>query len=267
MSAAGSRAGWALILGVSGGMGSACARSLARRGYDVLGVHLDTAERLPAVSALAAELESQGAAARFWNVNAANEASIRQVVAELGELTAPAGGVKALVHSLAFGALGPFIRQRPEDEVIGARQMQMTLSVMAHSLVYWVQALHEAKRLARGARVFALTSIGATNVVPAYGAVSAAKAALEAHVRQLAFELAPFQVAVNAVRAGVTETPALLRIPGSDELIARARRYNPHGRLTTTEEVGEAIALLCGDASGWITGNVIGVDGGEKLTL
>jgi enoyl-[acyl-carrier-protein] reductase (NADH) len=143
----------------------------------------------------------------------------------------------------------------------------MTVSVMAHSLVSWVQALWDAELLPRGAHVFALTSIGSTSVVPSYGAVSAAKSALEAHVRQLAFELAPHGVSVNAIRAGVTETPAFLRIPGSAELGERALRYNPHARLTKPDDVAEAIALLAQSPSSWMTGNVIGVDGGEKLTI
>jgi enoyl-[acyl-carrier protein] reductase III len=258
---------WALILGVSGGLGGATARSLARRGYDIFGVHLDTAERLDAVEALAADLRGHGARVELANINAANESAMREAVTEIAELTSPIGGVRVLLHSLAFGALGPLIRTSPGAEIVTPRQMQMTLSVMAHSLVSWVQALWDAELLRRGAHVLALTSIGSTSVVPSYGAVSAAKSALEAHVRQLAFELAPHGVAVNAIRAGVTETPAFLKIPGSEELKERALRYNPHGRLTTPEDVGEAIALLVGAGSSWMTGNVIGVDGGEKLTL
>lgn len=257
---------WCLILGVSGGLGGASARALARRGYNVFGVHLDTAERLGAVEALAEELRSIGAQVELANINAANEAAIKEAISEIATVT-ESRGVRVLLHSLAFGALGPLIRTAPGEEVITSRQMQMTLSVMAHSLVSWVQALWDARLLPRGAHVLAFTSIGSTSVVPAYGAVSAAKSALEAHIRQLAFELAPHGISVNAIRAGVTETPAFLRIPGSAELKERAIRYNPHGRLTTPEDVGEAVAHLVAGESSWMTGNVIGVDGGEKLTL
>ena len=105
----------------------------------------------------------------------------------------------------------------------------MTLDVMAHSLVYWTQDLFFAGLLAPGARIFAMTSAGDHIVWPAYGAVSAAKAALESHVRQLAVELAPHRVAVNALRAGVTDTPALRKIPGQrgDD---RAGREDAPGR-------------------------------------
>jgi enoyl-[acyl-carrier-protein] reductase (NADH) len=143
--------------------------------------------------------------------------------------------------------------------------MDMTLDVMAHSLVYWTQEMVRRSLLGEGSRVFAMTSAGSTRVWPTYGPVSAAKAALESHIRQLAFELAPRKITVNAIRAGVTDTPALRKIPGNDKLLEGARLRNPSGRLTTTEDVAQAIALLSDRRSHWITGNVIGVDGGEDI--
>jgi NAD(P)-dependent dehydrogenase (short-subunit alcohol dehydrogenase family) len=103
-------------------------------------------------------------------------------------------------------------------------------------------------------------------VIKSYGAVSAAKAALESHIRQLAFELAPLGVTANAVRAGVTDTPALRRIPGGPELHQRAMERNPSGRSTKPEDVAKAIALFADERTYWMTGNVIGVDGGEELS-
>jgi NAD(P)-dependent dehydrogenase (short-subunit alcohol dehydrogenase family) len=73
-------------------------------------------------------------------------------------------------------------------------------------------------------------------------------------------------VAVNALRAGVTDTPALRKIPGAEVLLAEAERRNPGGRLTTPEDVAAAVAVLALPGAGWITGNVIGVDGGEDVT-
>jgi NAD(P)-dependent dehydrogenase (short-subunit alcohol dehydrogenase family) len=144
--------------------------------------------------------------------------------------------------------------------------MEMTLDVMANSLLYWVQDLVRRGLMGPGGRVFAMTSSGGNHVWPAYGAVSAAKAALEAHVRQLAFELAPLRITANCIRAGVTDTPALRKIPGNEKLIDGAQAKNPHGRLTTPADVAAAIAALSAEGTHWITGNVIGVDGGEDLT-
>jgi enoyl-[acyl-carrier-protein] reductase (NADH) len=141
----------------------------------------------------------------------------------------------------------------------------MTLDVMASSLVYWAQDLCWRGLLGSGARVLAMTSAGSHRVTAGYGMVSAAKAALEAYVRQLAFELAPRGIAVNALRAGVTDTPAVRKIPGWETLIARAGSINPGGRTTTPEDVAAFVSLLMRPESRWVSGNVIGVDGGEDV--
>ncbi len=252
---------WSLILGASSGMGRGCARALAAAGSHIAGVHLDPARRADEVQALVGQLREYGGQAHFFNENAASDDGRARVLAELAKLVD--GGVRVLVHSLAFGSLAPYL---PPPAALTRRQLEMTLSVMAHSLVYWVQDLSGAGLLAPGARIFALTSAGTSRVARSYGAVSAAKSALEAHVRQLAVELAPAGVSVNAIRAGVTLTPSFVRIPESAELAERARTHNPHRRLTTPEDVAESVVLLARASSSWLTGNVIGVDGGEILT-
>lgn len=255
---------WALVLGVSSGMGLAVARQLARQGTNILGVHFDTAEGQQRAADAAEELRALGVEAHFHNANATRAATRAELVPQFAEATG-AGGIRVLVHSLAFGTLVPFL---PAEGRAGLseRQMAMTLDVMAHSLVHWTQDLYAAGLLRTGAKVYAMTSAGDQKVTANYGAVSAAKCALESHVRQLAVELAPAGVAVNALRAGVTVTPSLERIPEHTELVERAERNNPHRRLTRPEDVGEAVALLSRTDSSWITGNVIGVDGGEVLT-
>ncbi|MBH5335059.1 SDR family oxidoreductase [Streptomyces pactum] len=255
---------WSLILGVSSGMGLATARELARAGGNIVGVHFDTAEGQEKAAVAEEELRSGGVQAHFFNLNAAAARSREELVPRIAELTG-GKGVRILLHSLAFGTLVPFL---PADgrPGIAPRQMAMTLDVMAHSLVYWTQDLVAAGLLGRGAKIYAMTSSGDTKVTASYGAVSAAKCALESHVRQLALELAPSGIAVNALRAGLTVTPSLERIPGSDRMIEYATRVNPHQRLTRPEDVAEAVVLLSRTESSWITGNVIGVDGGEMLT-
>ncbi len=255
---------WGLVLGASSGFGAATARHLARLGMGIIGVHLDRKATLPAAEAVIADVEAAGAPAHFFNVNAADDDKRALVCARARELL---GGrpLRVLMHSLAFGTLRPFVSSDPAEQTSKA-QLEMTVDVMAHSLVYWVQDLHAAGLLGRDSRVFAMTSAGGRRVWHAYGAVSAAKAALESHVRQLAVELGAAGVAVNALRAGVTDTPALRKIPGAETLLAEARRRNPGGRLTTPEDVAAAVAVLALPGAGWITGNVIGVDGGEDVT-
>jgi len=252
----------AVILGASSGFGEAAALELAKAGLDIVGIHLDRKSTLPNAERIIKEIEKHGRKALFFNVNAADEAKQNEIADELEKNGVR---VKVLIHSLAFGTLKPLVAQNSHDEGLTKAQLEMTLDVMANSLVYWTQALVKRKLLGKGGRVFAMTSEGGTHVIPSYGAVSAAKAALESYVRQLAFELAPREITVNAIRAGVTDTPALRKIPGSDELVKNSQSRNPHGRLTTPEDVAKAIVAFCLPDTSWMTGNVIGVDGGECI--
>lgn len=253
---------WALILGASSGFGEACARELAKAGYDIAGVHLDRKAGLQHVEEIKEAIAEAGRRALFFNVNAADEDKRREVLDTLAaEIQQHGGTVAVLMHSLAFGTLKPYIG----DDALTKANIEMTLDVMAHSLVYWVQDLVRRKLMGEGGRIFSMTSSGSTRVIRAYGAVSAAKCALESHTRQLALELAPFKITVNALRGGVTRTPAAEKIPGSDQLFEQATRRNPHGRLTTPADVARAVVALCHPGTDWITGNVINVDGGEEI--
>lgn len=254
---------WALILGASSGFGEAAARALAGAGYDIAGVHLDRKAGIAHVGEITGYISELGRRALFFNVNAADAAKRDEVLEALAADAAEnKSSVAVLLHSLAFGALKPYTG----TEMIDQKQMEMTLDVMAHSLVYWAQGLVRRGLLGSGSRVFSMTSSGSTRVIPAYGAVSAAKCALESHTRQLASELAPRGIAVNALRAGITDTPALRKIPGHDRLLETATRRNPSGRLTTPGDVAAAIVALCHPGADWITGNVINIDGGEEIT-
>ena len=257
---------WALILGASSGFGGASAYELAKAGYNILGVHLDRQVTMPLVTALTKKIERLGRKAVFFNINAADPIKRDDVLDEIKEKFATKENpkVSVLIHSLAFGALKAYVSQKPEDCITPA-QMSMTLDVMAHSLVYWTQGLVHRNLFAEGGRIFALTSAGSSTVIPYYGAVSAAKAALESHIRQLAAEMGRFRITCNAIMAGVTDTPALRKIPGNDKMIESARMKNPFGRLTTPEDVAKAIVMLCHEGGDWISGNVIGVDGGEYI--
>ncbi|MGB2695543.1 MAG: SDR family oxidoreductase [Dehalococcoidia bacterium] len=259
---------WALILGASSGFGEATSLELARSGYNIVGVHLDLRATLPNAERIQDEIRSAGQEAMFFNVNAADASKRATVVDAIQERFSQGGGeayVRVLLHSLAFGTLQPYFGETPKS-TLSQKQMEMTLDVMAHSLVYWTQDLASRNLLRKGSRIFAMTSAGSTRVIESYGAVSAAKAALESHIRQIAFEMAPLGVRANAIRAGVTDTPALRRIPEGPNLHARAQERNPSGRTTTTADVARAIAVLADERLGWMTGNVIGIDGGEELT-
>jgi enoyl-[acyl-carrier protein] reductase III len=259
--------GWALVLGASSGFGEAASLGLAEAGMSIAGVHLDRKATLPNAERIAGEIRRLGREALFFNVNAADSerrTEVLDAVQKHLDARGEAGRLRVLLHSLAFGTLKPFIAESAK-EAASKDQMDMTLDVMAHSLVYWSQDVVLRGLMRGGGRIFAMTSGGGTRVLPNYGPVSGAKAALESHVRQLAMELAPRGITVNAVRAGVTDTPALQKIPGSDKIKAAAVARNPFGRLTTPPDVARAIVAFAHSSTAWMTGNVLGVDGGEDV--
>ncbi len=262
---------WALVLGASSGFGAATAKAWARAGFGIIGVHLDLRGSKAAADAVREEIASLGVPVVFHNVNAADDEKRAIVVAAVEQLFAErrAAGARpfiaAMLHSLAFGATLHYVTDDPGRKELSRKQMEMTLDVMAHSLPYWTRDLYRAGLLGRGSRVYAMSSEGAILAVPTYGAVSAAKAALEAHVRQLAVELAHAGITVNAIRAGVTDTPALRRIPGWDQLVRASLTRNPHGRMGRPEDVADALVALASPLTHWMTGGVISVDGGEIM--
>lgn len=284
--------GWVLILGSSSGFGAACAKALAGAGYNVFGVHLDRAGAMPRVNALVEEIAATGAQVKFWNKNIARDENRLEVLAGIAEtlngkpvdfgglaladennrgpaleilasaLEPHPGIIRGMLHSVAFGSLQPFVSDDLKQQT-SRKQLEMTLDVMANSLVYWVQDLARTRVLDKGSKVFSMTSAGSHRAWAGYGPVSAAKAALEAHTRQLAIELGPRGVRVNCFEAGVTDTPALRMIPGSDVLKEEALRRNPGKRLTTPEDIASTFVALMDSNVQWINGTIIKVDCGE----
>ena len=131
---------WAVVLGASSGFGGATARALADAGLNIFGVHMDRKATLPMVAAVIGDVTAAGREALFFNMNAADAAKRAEAVAELQAKAGPNGQVKVLLHSLAFGTLKPAMGHDAAD-ILAQPQIEMTLDVMASSLVYWTQAL------------------------------------------------------------------------------------------------------------------------------
>jgi enoyl-[acyl-carrier-protein] reductase (NADH) len=141
----------------------------------------------------------------------------------------------------------------------------MTIDVMGNSIVYWSRDIVRRNLMAPGGRIFVMTSTGGHRVIYGYGAVSAAKAVLESHCRQLGMELAKFGITASPVQAGVTETPAMRKIPNANLIVEDALRRNPFDRLTTPEDVAEIIVSVTIHKGNWMNGNMIYADGGENI--
>jgi len=193
------------------------------------------------------------------------------IAAELGA----EGRIRVLLHSIAFGNLKLVAPEEPPataepsvypERYLDEEDMARTVYAMGTSLLAWTQDVHARGLFTADARVFGLTSEGNTVAWKGYAAVAAAKVALESVSRSIAVEMAHFGIRSNIIQAGVTDTPALRLIPGSERLKAQALSKNPFGRLTTPRDVANVIYLLSLAEAAWVNGDVIRVDGGEHVS-
>ncbi|HEX5590456.1 MAG TPA: SDR family oxidoreductase [Candidatus Limnocylindrales bacterium] len=170
------------------------------------------------------------------------------------------GRVDIVVHALA-NAPATALLGRFADTTRG--DFQAALDVSAYSLVALVRAAEPLLR--PGASVVTLTAIGSRRVIPGYNVMGVAKAALEASVRQLAADLGPAGIRVNAVSAGAVRTVAAMGVPGFRATYRQGEALAPLRRGLTSRDVAAAVAWLAGDGSGAVTGQVIEVDAGWSI--
>ena len=270
-------------------MGLATAHELARQGMNLVLVHRDRRGSLPTIEAEFQRMGQTGADVLSFNLNALQADKRQQMIAKIGEHLAQRGGeLRMLLHAISRGnlkrlapAADPPATLAPElqaafaqlsptppdtgEALLNETDLALTLQAMGSSLWGWTDEVRRAGLFAADARILALTSEGNQRAWPYYAAVSAAKATLEALVRAMARELAPYGLRSNVIQAGITDTPSLRLIPGSEQLKNSALLRNPFGRLTTPEDVAKVVALLCTDHAAWINGALIPVDGGERL--
>ena len=257
---------YALILGCSSGFGKSTALELAKNGYNIYGVHFDRGSMRKEAEEFREELETHGITAKFFNTNAASDDNRAQVIEEIKKHASEVEGheLRILIHSLAFGALKDLVA-KDRDNMLSRKQIEMTMDVMANSLVYWVQDVYVEGLLANNSRIMGFTSIGSFKNMLGYGAVSAAKAALESYTRQLAIELAHTGTTCNSIFAGLTETPAASKIPGYDKMVHYGTISNPYKRLTSADDVAKVVRMLADPECNWINGDTIAVDGGDSI--
>lgn len=257
---------WAVVLGASSGTGAAIAAEVARvPGLHVFGMHRG---RYPEQ---AAEVERQVRSTGRRMVMLQADAGTAEGAAQGAEALLAAAGprsVKLFVHSLASASVGQLVSGG--EEQLHPRQLARTFETMAHSFVYWAQALVARELLAPSARLLGLTNPLTESLLHNGGAITAAKAALEIYVRHLALELGPRGHRVNLLKFGTVMTPALRHVYSPEVLVRLEeahRRMNPAGRMCTVEEVARFVSTLVGDAAEWFNGATIDFTGGMTLRL
>lgn len=172
------------------------------------------------------------------------------------------GTLDILVHSLAYANMeylgGPFLKVTREA-------WNEALEISAYSLSACVREAYPLLRRAGTASVVTLTYSGSREVVPGYNIMGVAKAALEATVRYLAYDVGPHGIRVNAVSPSAVRTISALAVEDFETALEMTRTHSPMLRNIMAEEVASAVAFLASDAASAVTGHVLPVDAGLHL--
>lgn len=171
------------------------------------------------------------------------------------------GQLDLLIHSVAFA---------PREDLENPFRMttregwRTALEISAYSMI---DLANRAMPLmeGRGGSMLALSYVASQRVVPNYNVMGSAKAALEHGVRQLAFELGPRNIRVNAISAGPVPTLSARGISGFSQMAAHHKEHAPLGRNIEPREVGDAGLFLCSDMASGITGEILYVDAGYNI--
>lgn len=255
---------WALILGGSSGLGLASANKLASHGFNICIIHRDPRARMPEIEQEFSQMRANNVRVETFNADALHVQKRNGILLELCKILDQNGRIKVLIHSIAKGNLKPMMSADKNE--LQNDDFGLTTNAMAISLYDWTKALINQSLFASDARVISFTSEGNTKVWRNYAAVSAAKASLEAITRSMAVEFAHLGLRCNCIQAGVTDTASFRMIPGSEKIKEITLKRNPFGRLSTPQDVANAVYLLSLDEASWINGTVIKVDGGEHLS-
>jgi len=241
----------ALVTGAARGIGRAIALKLAGAGCDVAANYYNSAEE---AEALCTEIRALGRRACAIKASVGVPDSVDELFAEFRQHF---DRLDILVSNAASGVL------KPTTEMT-LKHWRWCLETNALALNLLTQ--RALPLFGAGARVIALSSLGASRAMPGYGFIGASKAALEALARALAQELGPRGIRVNVVSAGVVDTDALAYFPNRDELLASYAQRAPAGPVLTPQDVAGAVYLLCLPEAAMINGHTLVVDGGFAIS-
>jgi 3-oxoacyl-[acyl-carrier protein] reductase len=232
----------ALVFGASGGIGSVLCRQLHASGWNLF-----LSARNPAgLEPLAAELGSG------WRTADATRAD--EVDAVVKAAAEHMGGLHGVAHCVGSIVLKPAHLTPPE---LFLETLNLNLVSAFNVLRASVQTMTTG-----GGSVVLVSSVAAKLGLANHEAISAAKAGVEGLTRAAAATYASRQIRVNAVAPGLVKTPLSRSLTGSEAMLKASSAMHPLGRVGEPEDVASAIAWLLDPGNAWVTGQVIGVDGG-----
>lgn len=190
-----------------------------------------------------------------------NVADDGQIQATFAKLKDQWGGLDILVHSVAFAN-----REDLEGRFVNTSRegFRVAMDISAYSLVALARAA-EPMMPASGGSIVTLSYYGAEKVVPNYNVMGVAKAALEASVRYLAWDMGSKKIRVNAISAGPVKTLAAAGIRDFRTMLAAAEEKTPLKENISADDVGALGAFLCGPGGLHITGTTMYVDSGAHI--
>jgi enoyl-[acyl-carrier protein] reductase III len=236
-----------LVTGGSRGIGKGIALRFAELGAERVAISYLRNDR--AAEEAAEEIRTHGADPKLLRGNVGDPAKAAALVEDAGPLD-------VLVSNAATGVIRPALE-------LEEKHWDWTLNANSRALLTLARAATPAMQ--PGSAIVAMTSLGSQRVLENYVLVGVSKAALEALVRYLAVELAPRDIRVNAVSAGLVETGALAYFPNRERMLDWFEARTPAGRLVESRDVAEAVCFLASPAAGMIRGQTLIVDGGYSL--
>lgn len=233
-----------LVTGASSGIGRACAIECSKMGAGLVIVGRDQVR----LDETLCQLEGEGH--KFVNADISTEdglVSVYEAIDHLDGLVLNAGvNPKSLVKFINSGLL---------DDVF---------SVNVFSPMLMVQSLIKKRKLNKSSSIVFMSSIASSYASVSNSVYSASKGAVNSFMRVLALELAPQRVRVNSIQPGMVKTKMMEAYPIQEELDAWEKSY-PLGRFGEPEDIAYACVYLLSDASAWVTGTTLTVDGGVTL--
>jgi 2-hydroxycyclohexanecarboxyl-CoA dehydrogenase len=243
----------AVITGAASGIGRAISQRLAERGHRVALLDLDG----DGAQRAAASLRAGGARALGCKADVVDRGAVDEALAQVRRELGP---VAILVTSAGAAAFERFTD-------ISLESWNRILAINLTGTFHCVQAAIPDMVSARWGRIVTISSSSAQQGAPRMAHYSAAKGGVIALTRTLAREYAALGITVNTIPPSAVDTPMARdaqragELPGTDVLAARI----PVGRMGTPDDIAAACAFLCSEEAGYITGQVLGVNGGSVV--
>lgn len=241
----------ALVSGGSRGIGRAIALRLAEEGASTVFVnYLQNDVEAEKTQALLQDYDCDAHLVR------ANLAYPQQIAALFDQVKQTVDHLDVFIHCAALTSMKPTLAVRPN-------QWDLTINVSTRSFLLCVQ---RCVPLMREGAIVAMSSLGGGRVIPNYGAMGIAKAALESAIRYLGAELAPRGIRVNGISGGLVDTDSIRHFPDSDRLIDETVARTPAGRIGQPEDIADVAMFLVSPQAQWICGQTLVADGGLSLS-